>query len=152
MIPNPWDVGTTRYLEAAGFKVDFQQMDWSSLLARRAKKDPPANGGWNLFLTAWTAGDTENPLGMAMLNARGQNGWFGWQDEPRIEQLKDKFARAQSVAEKKQIAEQLQLLAMETATHAPLGVYQSPSVVRANISNLVPVNAGVPVLWGVKKN
>ncbi len=139
-------------LEAAGFKVDFQQMDWSSLLARRAKKDPPANGGWNLFLTAWTAGDTENPLGMAMLNARGQNGWFGWQDEPRIEQLKDKFARAQSVAEKKQIAEQLQLLAMETATHAPLGVYQSPSVVRANISNLVPVNAGVPVLWGVKKN
>jgi peptide/nickel transport system substrate-binding protein len=139
-------------LEAAGFKVDFQQMDWASLLARRAKKDPPSGGGWNVFLTAWTAGDLENPLGQAMLNARGANGWFGWQDEPRIEQLKDKFARAQSTAEKKQIAEQIQLLAMETATHAPLGQYQSPSVVRKNVSALVPVNAGVPVLWGVKKN
>lgn len=139
-------------LEAAGFKVDFQQMDWSSLLARRAKKDAPANGGWNLFLTAWTAGDLENPLGQAMLNARGQNGWFGWQDEPRIEAAKDKFARAQSVAEKKAIAEQIQILAMDTATHAPLGQYQSPSAVRSNISDLIPVNAGVPLLWGVKKN
>lgn len=139
-------------LEAAGFKVDFQQMDWASLLARRAKQDAPAQGGWNIFLTAWTAGDIENPLGMAMLNARGKSGWFGWQDEPRIEQLKDKFARAKTVAEKKKIAEDLQLLAMETATHAPLGQYQSPSVVRKNISNLIPVNAGVPVLWGVKKD
>ena len=139
-------------LEAAGFKVDFQQMDWASLLARRAKKDAPANGGWNAFLTAWTAGDLENPLGQAMLNARGDKGWFGWQDEPRIEQAKDKFARATTVAEKKKIAEDIQLLAMETATHAPLGQYQSPSVVRKNISSLVPVNAGVPVLWGVKKN
>ena len=138
-------------LEAAGFKVDFQQMDWASLLAHRAKKDPPSAGGWNIFLTAWTAGDLENPLGMAMLNARGQNGWFGWQDEPRIEQAKDKFARAQTVAEKKQIAEQLQLLAMETATHAPLGQYQSPSAVRKNVSPLIPVNAGIPLLWGVKK-
>ena len=139
-------------LEAAGFKVDFQQMDWASLLARRAKKDPPAGGGWNLFLTAWTAGDLENPLGMAMLNARGDKGWFGWHDEPRIEALKDKFARAGTVADKKQIAEQLQLLAMETATHAPLGQYQSPSVVRKNITGLVPVNAGVPLLWNVKKS
>jgi peptide/nickel transport system substrate-binding protein len=138
-------------LEAAGFKVDFQQMDWASLLARRAKKDAPANGGWNLFLTAWTAGDLENPLGMAMLNARGDQGWFGWQNEPRIEQAKDRFARAGTLAEKKQIAEQIQLLAMETATHAPLGQYQSPSAVRKNVSNLIPVNAGVPLLWGVKK-
>ena len=122
------------------------------MVSRRAKKDPPAQGGWNLFLTAWTAGDLENPLGQAMLNARGATGYFGWQDEPRIEQLKDRFARATSQAEKKQLAEQIQLIALETATHAPLGQYQSPSVVRKNVTGLVPVNAGVPVLWNVKKN
>ena len=87
-------------LEAAGFKVDFQQMDWATLLARRAKKDAPAQGGWHLFLTAWTAGDISNPLAMAMFNAKGQNGWFGWQDEPRIEDLKAKFARAGSSADR----------------------------------------------------
>jgi hypothetical protein len=91
-------------LQAAGFKVDFQQMDWATLLARRAKKDAPAQGGWNIFLTAWTAGDIANPLSMAMLNAKGQNGWFGWQDEPRLEYLKGRFARTTDVAEKKKIA------------------------------------------------
>src|SRR5438132_4805618 len=29
-------------MEQAGFKVDMQSMDWQTLVARRAKKDPPA--------------------------------------------------------------------------------------------------------------
>ena len=28
-------------MEKAGFKVDMQSMDWQTLVARRAKKDPP---------------------------------------------------------------------------------------------------------------
>ena len=138
-------------LEAAGFKVDFQQMDWASLLARRAKKDAPAQGGWHLFLTAWTAGDISNPLAMAMFNAKGQNGWFGWQDEPRIEDLKSKFARAGSAAEKKKIASEIQAIAFETATHAPLGQYRSPTAIRNNVSGLL-ATPGIPVMWGLKKD
>ena len=138
-------------LEAAGFKVDFQQMDWATLLARRAKKDAPAQGGWHLFLTAWTAGDISNPLAMAMFNAKGQNGWFGWQDEPRIEDLKSKFARAGSVADKKKIASDIQAIAFETATHAPLGQYRSPTAIRNNVSGLL-TTPGIPVMWGLKKD
>ena len=78
-------------LEAAGFKVDMQQMDWATLVARRAKKDAPAAGGWNAFMTAWTAGDIQNPLTMAMMNAAGDKGWFGWHDDKQIEDLKVKF-------------------------------------------------------------
>ena len=37
-------------MEAVGFKVDMQSMDWQTLVARRAKKDAPADGGWNAFL------------------------------------------------------------------------------------------------------
>lgn len=138
-------------LEAAGFKVDFQQMDWASLVARRAKKDAPKAGGWNLFLTAWAAGDIANPLGMAMLNAKGDNGWFGWQNEPRIESMKAQFARAGSSADKKRIAQDLQTLALETATHAPLGQYQQPIAMRSNVSGMLRT-PGVPVLWGLKKD
>lgn len=138
-------------LEAAGFKVNFQQMDWASLLARRAKKDAPADGGWNIFLTAWTAGDISNPLAMAMLNAKGDTGWFGWQDEPRIETLKASFARAATTEEKKKLASEIQAVAFETATHVPLGQYQSPTVLRSNISGLLQT-PGIPVMWGLKKN
>ncbi|HSU64272.1 MAG TPA: ABC transporter substrate-binding protein, partial [Burkholderiales bacterium] len=49
-------------LRQAGFKVDLQAMDWNTLVTRRAKKDPPAQGGWNMFCTAWVAPDIWNPL------------------------------------------------------------------------------------------
>jgi peptide/nickel transport system substrate-binding protein len=136
-------------LEAAGFKVDMQQSDWATLLARRAKKDAPDKGGWNAFMTAWTAGDIQNPLTMAMLNATGDKGWFGWQDDKAIEELKVKFAQAGTEAEKKKLAEQLQLRAIETATHVHLGQYNNPAALRKNISGLVP--GGAQVYWNIKK-
>ena len=137
-------------LEAAGFKVDMQQMDWATLVARRAKKDAPDKGGWNAFMTAWTAGDIQNPLTMAMMNAAGDKGWFGWQDDKVIEDLKVKFAQAGTDAEKKKLAEQLQLRAFETASHVNLGQYNNPAAMRTNISGLVP--AGAQVYWNIKKN
>ena len=48
-------------MEKAGFKVDMQSMDWQTLVARRAKKDPPNAGGWHAFLTSWVAADILNP-------------------------------------------------------------------------------------------
>jgi len=137
-------------LEAAGFKVDMQQMDWQTLVARRAKKDAPDKGGWNAFMTAWTAGDILNPLTMAMMNAAGDKGWFGWQDDKPIEDLKVKFAQSTSDAEKKKLAEQIQLRAMETASHVPLGQYNNPAAVRQNVNGLVP--GGAQVYWNIKKN
>jgi peptide/nickel transport system substrate-binding protein len=137
-------------LEAAGFKVDMQQSDWATLLARRAKKDAPDKGGWNAFMTAWTAGDIQNPLTMAMLNATGDKGWFGWQDDPLIEELKGKFAQASTEAEKKKLAEQLQLRAIETASHVHLGQYNNPAALRTNVTGLVP--GGAQVYWNIKKN
>ena len=136
-------------LEAAGFKVDMQQMDWSTLVARRARKDPPDKGGWNAFLTAWTAGDIQNPLTMAMLNAAGDKGWFGWQDDAVIEELKVKFAQATSDAEKKRVAEQIQLRAIETVSHVHLGQFNNPAAMRRNVEGLVP--AGAQVYWNIRK-
>ena len=66
-------------LRQAGFKVDLQAMDWQTLVSRRAKKDPPAQGGWNIFLTAWVAPDIWNPLTNAAIDAaRREVRWFGW--------------------------------------------------------------------------
>jgi peptide/nickel transport system substrate-binding protein len=137
-------------LEAAGFKVDMPQMDWATLVARRAKKDAPGAGGWNAFMTAWTAGDILNPITMAMMNATGDKGWFGWQDDKQIEDLKIKFIAAGSDAEKKKVAEQIQVRAMETATHVHLGQYNNPAAHRKNVSGLMA--AGAQVYWNVTKN
>ena len=137
-------------LEAAGFKVDMPQSDWATLVARRAKKDLPNAGGWNAFMTAWTAGDILNPITMAMMNATGDKGWFGWQDDKQIEDLKVKFIAAGSDAEKKKIAEQIQLRAMETASHVHLGQYNNPAAHRKSVTGLM--GAGAQVYWNVTKN
>src|SRR5690606_21296918 len=80
---------TKQQLEAAGFKVDMQQSDWATVVTRRAKKEKPEQGGWSIFETA---GDSDpNPLARPALNAAGQNGWFGWQDDPELEALKARF-------------------------------------------------------------
>jgi peptide/nickel transport system substrate-binding protein len=136
-------------LEAAGFKVDMPQSDWATLVARRAKKDLPSAGGWNAFMTAWTAGDILNPITMAMMNATGDKGWFGWQDDKQIEDLKVRFIAAGSDAEKKKIAELIQLRAMETASHVHLGQYNNPAAHRNNVKGLMA--AGAQVYWNVTK-
>jgi hypothetical protein len=57
-------------MEKGGFKVDMQSMDWQTLVARRAKKDPPNAGGWNAFMTSWVSADILNPV-MAGFCQRG---------------------------------------------------------------------------------
>lgn len=136
-------------LEQAGFKVDLQAMDWQTLVGRRAKKDAPAAGGWSLFLTSWTASDILNPLTMAMMNATGDKGWFGWQDDPKLEDLKKQFAAAATMADKKRLAEAAQLRAFETVTHVPVGQYNQPAAVRKGVTGLVP--AGAQVYWNIRK-
>ena len=50
-------------LEKGGFKVDMQSMDWQSVVARRAKKDPPSQGGWNAMITSWVSQNTPAKTG-----------------------------------------------------------------------------------------
>ena len=136
-------------LEQAGFKVDLQNMDWQTLVARRAKKDAPSAGGWSIFMTSWTASDILNPLTMAMMNATGDKGWFGWQDDPKLEAIKKQFVAATTDAEKKRLAEAAQLQAFQTVTHVPVGQYNQPAAVRKGVSGLVP--AGAQVYWNIRK-
>jgi len=136
-------------LEQAGFKVDLQNMDWQTLVARRAKKDAPAAGGWSIFMTSWTASDILNPLTMAMMNATGDKGWFGWQDDPKLEAIKKQFIAATTDAEKKKLAEAAQLQAFQSVTHVPVGQYNQPAAVRKGVSGLVP--AGAQVYWNIRK-
>jgi peptide/nickel transport system substrate-binding protein len=100
-------------------------------------------------MTSWTASDILNPLTMAMMNAAGDKGWFGWQDDPELQKIKLQFSQASSDADKKGLAQAAQLRAFETVTHVPVGQYSQPAAVPQGISGLVP--AGAQVYWNIKK-
>jgi peptide/nickel transport system substrate-binding protein len=137
-------------LRQAGFKVDLQAMDWNTVVSRRAKKDPPAQGGWNIFCTAWVAPDIWNPLANAAVGAAGEKSWFGWPSDEQLEKLRDDFARAIDEGKKKALAEAIQARAFEIGTHAPLGEYVNPLAARKNVSGWV-IGPG-DIYWNVKKN
>src|SRR3954453_15097942 len=136
-------------MEKDGFKVDMQSMDWQTLVARRAKKDPANAGGWDAFLTNWVATDVLNPVGAAFLNASCDKALFGWPCDAEMEKLRDAFARETDPAKQKQIVEAVQLRNLEVTTHIHLGQWYYPTVLRKNISGLAL--APVPVFWNLEK-
>jgi peptide/nickel transport system substrate-binding protein len=142
-------VVATQLLRQAGFKVDMQAMDWQTLLARRAKKDPPSKGGWNIFLTVWANVDGLNPITMNAVNSGCDKAWFGWPCDAELERLRDAFARSDDDRQRKALAEQIQVRAMEIGTHAPLGEYQIPVAARKNLKGFVIGYFFVP--WGIEK-
>jgi peptide/nickel transport system substrate-binding protein len=137
-------------LRQAGFKVDLQAMDWNTVVSRRAKKEPPAQGGWNIFLTASVAADIWNPLANPAIVAAGEKSWFGWPSDSELERLRDEFARTTDEGKKKALAEAIQVRAFEIGTHAPLGEYVNPIAARKNISGWV-IGPG-DQYWNLRKN
>ncbi|MFG1357344.1 ABC transporter substrate-binding protein [Xanthobacter pseudotagetidis] len=137
-------------LQQAGFKVELQTMDWPSVLIRRTKKDPADKGGWNMFITGWGGPDTMNPLFLAPLTGNGEKGWFGWPTDARLEELKTQFLFAADDAERKKLAEQIQLQVFDGAIFAPVGESTPLTAVRKNHVSGV-VKAPITVFWNIEK-
>ena len=137
-------------LRQAGFNVDLQAMDWNTVVSRRAKKDAPANGGWNIFATAWVVPDIWSPLSNAALGTAGEKSWFGWPTDPEIEKLRDQWAREIDPAKKKTLTEAIHARAFEFGTHAPLGEYINPAAVRKGVITGLVTGPG-DFYWNIKK-
>lgn len=137
-------------LEKGGFKVDMVSMDWQTLVARRAKKEKPAEGGWSAFMTSWVAADILNPISTAGLNATGEKGWFGWFNDPKLEAMKRAFAEETDLAKQKKLAEEIQVyVATEGTTHGWMGQWYQPMAIRKTISGVL--QGPVPYMWNIEK-
>jgi peptide/nickel transport system substrate-binding protein len=136
-------------MEKAGMKVEMQAMDWQTLVARRAKKDPPSAGGWNAFLTSWVAADILNPISAGFINSSCDTAMFGWPCDKEMEALRDQYAREANPAKLKAIAEAVQVRETQYPTHIWLGQWYQPVAVRKNVSGMMV--APVTVFWNIEK-
>src|SRR2546426_1085834 len=138
---------TRELLSQIGFNVDLQAMDWSSVVARRAKKEPPQQGGWNMLFTWWIASDVINPAVHAGISGAGDGAWFGWPESGRIEELKVQWARATDRAKQKQLAEEIQKVAYDEVMYVPFGQWVLPTAHRKAVSGVLQFPA--PLFWNV---
>ena len=138
-------------LREAGFKVDVQATDWQTVVTRRASQKPIKEGGWNMFFTNWVGADVSNPVANVSVGGRGtKGGWFGWAEDPKVEQLRDAFARASTSEDQKKVAADLQKHAYEQAIYIPLGQYLTPSGWSKSLSGILDGPA-TPVFWNIEK-
>jgi len=138
-------------MKQEGLKVDLQAMDWQTVVSRRAKKDAPKDGGWNMFCTAWVSPDIWNPVNNAALPARGASTpWFGWPEDAKLEELRRDFMKETDEKKKIALAGEVQKRAFEIGTHAPLGEYTQPQAMRLNITGFNPSGLA-NTYWGIGK-
>ncbi len=140
---------TADLLKKIGFDVDFVATDWGTVGARRAKKDPPSQGGWNIFHT-WHAGaDCINPAPYTALDAGGDKAWFGWPKSDAVQQGILQWYDAADLAAEKAAMAAINKASFENVTYGPTGFFQMYQAWRNNISGVV--KAPFPVFWGVQK-
>ena len=146
---NSASVVTAQLLRQIGVNVDDQSMDWSTLTSRRAEKKSIAEGGWNIFHTAWPASTLMNPV---MHNGVGGNcdkACFGWPCDQKLQDLRAAFTQSSDPAEQKALAKQMQERAMEYVTYIPLGQYFFYRAYRDNLTGVIP--DVVSYFWNIEK-
>ncbi|WIM14402.1 ABC transporter substrate-binding protein [Enhydrobacter sp.] len=136
-------------LERGGFKVDMQSMDWQTLVARRAKKTAPSEGGWNIAMTAASAVLLADPIVNHYTETTGDRAQFGWPTDAEIEKLRQEFLHQTDPAKQRQIAEAVQKRVMDLGVTVPLGQYVQPMARRKGVKGNIP--SPVTVFWNVEK-
>jgi peptide/nickel transport system substrate-binding protein len=143
-----WGEVTADLLKRLGMNVDLVATDWGTVIARRAQKSPPGQGGWQIFLT-WTAGATTiNPAQIA-IRANGEGAFSGWPNSPQVEAEVAAWFEADTIEAEKAAVRRLNKAAFDHVVYASLGFYLGYQAWRKNVSGIV--KGPWPFFWGVSK-
>ena len=150
-VTNAATLVTAQNLREVGFNVEMQAMDWSTVTSRRAVKEPPEKGGWNIFHTWWIGGDIANPVIHSGLGAGCEKAWFGWPCDAKLEEMRTAFAKETDPEKQKAIAEAIQKRNYEeVVTHGNFGTFFTPVAYRENVSGMI--RSPVQFFWNMAKN
>jgi peptide/nickel transport system substrate-binding protein len=136
-------------LQKLGFDVDYAVMDWGTLVQRRASKEPPDKGGWNMFITSWSGLDMTTPVTNQTLRSNGAKAWFGWPDLPPLQTLIEAWLDAPDLPSQQKIAANLQCKALDLVPYVPTGQYFYRTARRHDITGIIP---GQFVFWNVQRS
>jgi peptide/nickel transport system substrate-binding protein len=144
-----WGDVTADLLTRLGMKVDYAAVDWGTVIARRAQKSPPAQGGWHIYHTSVYGVDCLD-LSNKFIRANGDKAMFGWPNIPQVEAEVAAWYDAKTLDEEKLAARRLNKVALDNVVYAPLGVYMRHYAWRKNVSGIA--QGPFPFFWDVSKS
>jgi peptide/nickel transport system substrate-binding protein len=140
-------VGTDLF-KRLGLAVDDQAMDAATMFQRRGNRGDLEHGGWNCFPSAVAGIDVLDPAESFLVRGNGKDAWYGWPDDPKLEQLRLSWFTAGEPAEQRAIAEGIQREVLSFAPYLPLGQILQPTAWRDSLSSVLP---GFAKFWSVRK-
>jgi peptide/nickel transport system substrate-binding protein len=131
-----------------GLHVDDQAMDAATMFQRRGNRQDLDHGGWSCFPSAVAGIDVLNPAVSFLARGNGKDAWYGWPDDPTLEQLRLSWFEAPTRAEQKTIADSIQRQLLQQAPYLPLGQILQPTACRTALTGILP---GFAKFWSVRK-
>ncbi|WP_149537378.1 ABC transporter substrate-binding protein [Siccirubricoccus phaeus] len=146
---NPMALVVIDQLKRAGFNLDVQASDWSSIAQRWVGREPIDRGGWNIVPVIYTGFDMADPLSNVAVgyNCTDNQPW-GYCVEA-MKPVLAAFAAESDPAKRRALAAELQRLSHEYATFPLSGQFQAPAVWRAELRGVI--DFGFPVLWNIER-
>jgi len=134
-------------MRSIGMNVDLQPMDWASIGGRRARKDPPAAGGWNIYGSVGGEFDINSPIANVMLGAACGNSLPGWPCDGKLDSLRTAWLKEASPARRKALLDAFQDRAYEVVPYVNAGQYTAAYAARADLKGVDRLWAGLPLAW-----
>ncbi len=141
---------TADLLPKIGIKVDLQLSDWGTVSARRARKDPPDKGGWNLFHTSANGAQLASPLTSpsTITTCDGKN-FVGWPCDQTEEDMRIAYMRESDPVKQRALLDKMHTELWNFMPYVPLGQFKQPFVWRRNVTGVVKANT--LVYWNIEK-
>ena len=138
-------------MKSIGINVDAQNLDWASIGARRAKRDAPEAGGWNMYVTVAGEFDANSPISNAYLGAACGNTLPGWPCDKQLDDLRTAWLKETVPAKRKELLDAFQARAYEAVPYINAGQYSAAFAARANLKGLDKLWAGMPMFWALDR-
>jgi peptide/nickel transport system substrate-binding protein len=141
---------TNDLLQKLGLNVELATTEWGTVIKRVLMREPVAQGGWNVFVTAFASFDMINPATNRFLRAGGVKGAPpGWPTDEKIEALRAAWFAATDEARRRDLADQIQQRAFEFVPYIPTGQLVGRRAFRKNLAGVL--DAPLPFLWNIEK-
>jgi len=136
-------------LKRAGFNVDLQVADWGTVTTRQQNRNPPSQGGYNLFVTYASGATMQSPLTNIGTNMGCERAWAGWPCDAEAERLRNAVVEAADEPARLAAVETLHRHLAQVQPYRVLGQFDQPYARRANISGVL--DAPVMLYWNIEK-
>jgi peptide/nickel transport system substrate-binding protein len=120
-------------LRRIGFNVEVVTLEYAAANQRRNSRNPPAQGGWNVFFGPFNGYNRYDPSAHVGINPA----FSGWTPLDEIQVLRDRWFDEADLAGRQAIARDIQLLVWRDVPYIPLGSYYPLTAFRRGLEGVM---------------